>query len=133
LGVITNRQVVLSRGSPIAILVNMTRSLAALRNLSRVRVADARKARADGAAARARTADCRLKADKALDSALATQNSGSLRNSACQYGDEFREAQRGCATTLQLRTTTPSPDDQVVRRSSIPKSRAGHGEVSDPS
>jgi hypothetical protein len=75
--IITNRQTVLSLGVHIAMLANMTRSLAALRNLSRVRVADARKARDDGAAARARSAECRLKADQALDSASAKQKSGS--------------------------------------------------------
>ena len=60
----------------------MTRSLAALRNLSRVRLADARKAREDGAAARARAAECRMKADKAVDFALAKQKSGSLLGDA---------------------------------------------------
>jgi len=60
----------------------MTRSLAALRNLSRVRLADARKAREDGTAARARAAECRLKADKAVDSAVAKQKSGSLLGDA---------------------------------------------------
>jgi hypothetical protein len=72
----------LSPGVHVAILATMTRSLAALRNLSRVRVADARKARDDGAAARARTAECRLKADKALGSAIAKQKSGSQHNDA---------------------------------------------------
>jgi len=62
----------------------MTRSLAALRNLSRVRLADARKAREDGATARARAAECRLKADKRWISAIAKQKSGSLHGDACR-------------------------------------------------
>ena len=84
-GVITNRGPRVAAGAPHGHIAGMTRSLAALRNLSRVRLADARKARDDGAAARARAAEIRRKAEKAVDSAMGEhKGGGSLSGDACR-------------------------------------------------